>query len=166
MSVPRARIWTCVGFDSPPKHKPDPSSVAAILTLGPLLESISRSSTVSGYPWISRRAVGDHDLRICWEHPDHCTRAPLIVHDLQRTSPEHWRYLRSRSRVGAKQHLLALKLSEGTARSGWYVKRPKWGWRWRLRALCRIRGPLIQSFLFHTGSHRMPPGKRLSINPV
>src|SRR5262249_20792030 len=48
--VPRARTWTCVGFDSPPKLTADPSSVAAILTLGAPLESISRRSTVSGYP--------------------------------------------------------------------------------------------------------------------
>ena len=44
--VPRARIWTCVGFDSPPKLTADPSSVAAILTWGPPSESISRRSTV------------------------------------------------------------------------------------------------------------------------
>src|SRR5262249_30986454 len=48
--VPRARTWTCAGFDSPTKLITDPSSVAAILTLGAPLESISRSSTVSGYP--------------------------------------------------------------------------------------------------------------------
>src|SRR5207302_8417977 len=47
--VPRARTWTCVGFDSPPRLTADPSSVAAILTLG-ALESIMRSSTISVYP--------------------------------------------------------------------------------------------------------------------
>src|SRR5919201_429494 len=48
--APRARSWTFVGFDSPPRLTADPSSVAAILTLGAPLELISRSSTVSGYP--------------------------------------------------------------------------------------------------------------------
>src|SRR4051812_42963540 len=48
--VPRARICTYVGFDSPPKLNADPSSVAAILTLGAPFESIRRNSTVSGYP--------------------------------------------------------------------------------------------------------------------
>src|SRR5262245_13036758 len=48
--APRARIWTCAGFDSPTKLIPDPSSDAPILTLGAPLELISRSSTLSGYP--------------------------------------------------------------------------------------------------------------------
>src|SRR5262249_51191498 len=48
--LPRARIWMCVGLDSPPRLTPDPSSVAAILTLGAPFELINRSSTVSGYP--------------------------------------------------------------------------------------------------------------------
>ena len=42
MLAPRARTWTFVGFDSPPKLIPDPSSVAAILTFGAPFELISR----------------------------------------------------------------------------------------------------------------------------